>query len=114
MTSLTLAEVADLLQCPSPGDASRPVTGIAMLAEATPEQLSFLGSEKYLPQFERTRAAGVIVQRRVKLPPNHGRAIFLVDDADLAVAKLLERFAPPVPRPPVGKHHTAFVAPSAS
>ena len=114
MTSLTLADIAELLQCPSPRNPLRRVTGVAMLADATPEQLSVLGSEKYLPQFAKTRAAAVIVQKRVKLPPDHGRSVFLVDDADLAVAKLLERFAPPVPQPPVGKHHSAFVAPSSS
>ena len=114
MPSLTLAEIADLLQCPSPSDRNRSVTGVAMLADATPDQVSFIGSEKYLSQFATTRAGAVIVQKRVKLPPDHGRAIFLVDDADLAVGKLLERFAPLTPRPPVGKHHTAVVAPSTS
>jgi UDP-3-O-[3-hydroxymyristoyl] glucosamine N-acyltransferase len=114
MPALTLAEIADLLQCPSPSDADRSVTGVAMLADAQPDQVSFLGSDKYLPQLANTQAAAVIVQKRVKLPPDHGRAVFLVDDADIAVGKLLERFAPPIPRPPVGKHHTAVVAPSAS
>ena len=114
MPALTLAEIAELLQCPAPSDRNRSVTGVAMLAEADANQLSFLGSEKYLNDFAKTQAAAVIVQKRVKLPANHGRAIFLVDEADLAVAKLLERFAPPVPRPPVGKHHTAIVAPSSS
>src|SRR5688500_8331424 len=114
MPALTLAEIADLLQCPSPSDASRSVTGVAMLADAQADQLSFLGSDKYLPQFAKTQAAAVIVQKRVKLPPNHGRRVFAVDDADLAVATLLKEFAPPVPRPPLGRHHTAFVAASAS
>jgi UDP-3-O-[3-hydroxymyristoyl] glucosamine N-acyltransferase len=114
MPALTLADIAELLQCPSPGDRDRSVTGVAMLSEATPQQLSFLGSEKYLKDFAQTQAAAVIVQKRVKLPPDHGRAVFLVDDADLAVAKLLENFAPPIPRPPVGKHHAAIVAPSSS
>ena len=36
-----------------------------------------------------------------------------VDDADLAVAKVLERFAPPVPRPPAGVDPAARVAASA-
>ena len=114
MPSLTLAEIADLLQCPSPSDSHRSVTGVAMLADATSEQISFIGSEKYLAQFASTQAGAVIVQKRVKLPPGHGRAVFLVDDADLAVGKLLERFAPPIPRPPVGKHPSAVVSPSAS
>ena len=115
MPSLTLSDIAAILNVPAPaGAASRPITGIAMLSEATPQQLSFLGSEKYLAEFARTSAAAVIVQKRVKLPPGHGRAVLLVDDADLAVAQLLKEFAPPVPRPPAGRHPTAIVAPSAS
>jgi UDP-3-O-[3-hydroxymyristoyl] glucosamine N-acyltransferase len=114
MRSLTLADIAAILNVPSPGDGGREITGVAMLADATPQQVSFLGSEKYLGAFATTQAAAVLVQKRVKLPPNHGKRVMLVDDADLAVATLLREFAPPIPRPPVGKHHTAFVAPSSS
>jgi UDP-3-O-[3-hydroxymyristoyl] glucosamine N-acyltransferase len=84
------------------------------LRDATDAEVSFLGSEKYLRDFAGTRAAATIVQKRVKLPPDHGKSVFLVDDADMAVAKLLERFAPPVPRPPIGRHNLAVIAPSAS
>jgi UDP-3-O-[3-hydroxymyristoyl] glucosamine N-acyltransferase len=87
---------------------------IGTLREAREDELSFLGSEKYLDDFAQTRAAAVIVHKRVKLPTDHGKPVLLVDDADLAVAQLLERFAPPVPRPPVGTHHLAVVSPSAS
>jgi UDP-3-O-[3-hydroxymyristoyl] glucosamine N-acyltransferase len=114
MRSITLSDLAQLLNCPSPTGSDRSVTGVATLVDATAEQLSFLGSDKYLPDFEKTRAAAVIVHKRVKLPANHGRAVLMVDDPDLAVAKVLEHFAPPIPRPPVGTHPTAFVAPSAS
>jgi UDP-3-O-[3-hydroxymyristoyl] glucosamine N-acyltransferase len=114
MRTLTLSEIAQILKCPSPGAATRPVTGIAVLTDASEAELSFLGSDKYLPEFAKTRAAGVIVQKRVKLPPDHGKSVFIVDDADLAVATILKEFAPPIPRPPIGRHHQAIVAPSAS
>lgn len=122
MPSLTLAEIAALLHVPAPaGHGDRSVTGMATLTEAGPGDLSFLGSDTYLKQFATTQAGAVIVQKRVKLPRDAMGAagattppVFVVDDADLAVARLLERFAPPVPRPPVGRHDSAFVAPSAS
>jgi UDP-3-O-[3-hydroxymyristoyl] glucosamine N-acyltransferase len=118
MPSLTLADIATLLHVPAPaGLAEKTVTGMATLAEAGPNDLSFLGSDAYLKQFAATKAGAVIVQKRVKLPreaPADMPPVFVVDDADLAVAKILEHFAPPVPRPPVGRHHSAFVAPSAS
>ncbi|HEV2294062.1 MAG TPA: UDP-3-O-(3-hydroxymyristoyl)glucosamine N-acyltransferase [Tepidisphaeraceae bacterium] len=118
MPSLTLTEIAALLNVPAPaGRAERSVTGMATLAEAGPNDLSFLGSDAYLKQFAATKAAAVVVQKRVKLPrelPPSAPPVFVVDDADLAVARILQHFAPPVPRPPVGHHASAVVAPSAS
>ncbi|MGE5609940.1 MAG: UDP-3-O-(3-hydroxymyristoyl)glucosamine N-acyltransferase [Bacillota bacterium] len=113
MTSLTLSQIAALLTCPLPLGEDRVITGMATLEEATESDLSFIGSDVYLPQFAKTRAAAVIVQKRVKLPANNRRPVFVVDNADLAVATILERLAPPVPRPPLGIDPSAHVAPSA-
>src|SRR6185295_19777394 len=103
MPAITLSDIAQMLNCPSPAASTRPVTGVATLTDATESELSFLGSEKYLSEFNQTRAAAVIVQKRVKLPPNHGKSVLVVDDADLAVATILQRFAPPITRPTVGR-----------
>jgi UDP-3-O-[3-hydroxymyristoyl] glucosamine N-acyltransferase len=113
MHSITLGDIAALLNCPPPPNADQRITGIAMLTEAAPDEISLLGAEKYLPQFEKTSAAAVLVSRRSQLPPN-AKNVLLVDDAELATAKVLELFAPPIPRPPIGTHQTAIVAPSAS
>src|SRR6186997_2254687 len=92
----TLGEIASLLGYPAPaaGLAQRAVKGMATLGEAGPEELSFLGSDQYLKDFETTRALAVIVQKRVKLtePARARTPTFVVDDADLAVAKVLELF----------------------
>jgi UDP-3-O-[3-hydroxymyristoyl] glucosamine N-acyltransferase len=113
----TLADIAAMLHLPAPSDpavAGRTVTGIATLTEAGPAELSFLGSDAYLKQFATTKAAAVIVQKRVKLPRESATPVFVVDDADLAIAKILETFAPPVPRPPAGRDHSARIDASAS
>src|SRR5215218_2425218 len=110
----TVADISQLLSIPAPtGAAAVTITGVAVLADATPTELSFLGSDRYLKQFAVTRAAAVIVQRRVKVPPGNRVPTLLVDDADLAVARVLELFAPPIPRPPVGVDPAARVAASA-
>jgi UDP-3-O-[3-hydroxymyristoyl] glucosamine N-acyltransferase len=118
MPTTTLAAIAELLKTPLPpgaaGDLS--ITGVEMLSRAGPTELSFLGSDRYLPQFRTTAAAVVLVQRRVKLPAAaDGRraVLLLVDDADLAVARVLARFAPPVPRPAPGVDRGARVAETA-
>lgn len=113
--AVTLADIARTLNVPTPpGSAEVALTGMATLSEARPGEMSFLGSEQYLKDFARTQAAAVIVQRKVRLHGELPVPVLVVDDADLAVARVLELFSPPTPRPPVGAHHSAVVAPSAS
>src|SRR5204863_359022 len=89
---------------------------MATLLEATESDLSFLGSDAYLKEFEKTKAAAVIVKKSVHLPPTEVRdkpALLIVDNADLAQAKVLELLAPPVPRPKPGIDPSARIAASA-
>jgi UDP-3-O-[3-hydroxymyristoyl] glucosamine N-acyltransferase len=111
----TLSDIAQILACPAPppAEANKRVAGVASLAEAREDDLSFVGSEAYVDELPGTRALAVIVQSRVTLPPSWTRPAFRVDDAELAVAKVLERFALPIPQPPVGVDAAASVAPSA-
>lgn len=112
MKEISLGEIAEMLGCPMPRTPQRMITGVSTLAEAGPTELSYLSSEAYLKQYHVTKAAAVIVPRSVKLPPG-GPVLLAVEDADLAVAKVLERFAPEVPHPPVGVDPLARVAQSA-
>src|SRR4051794_18405160 len=86
MPAPSLSDIAAMLNIPSPAGSDRPVRGVASLPAATEQDIAFLSSEKYLPDLARTRAAAVVVPKRLKLPPNHGKSVLLVDDADLAVA----------------------------
>ena len=114
MPTLTLNQIAALLNCPAPSaGGDRPITGMAALTDASETELSYLSSDAYLTEFNATRAAGVIVQRRVKVPEDSPTPVLTVQDADLAMATVLEQFAPPIPRPPIGIDPTARVAPSA-
>ncbi|HMB96060.1 MAG TPA: UDP-3-O-(3-hydroxymyristoyl)glucosamine N-acyltransferase, partial [Tepidisphaeraceae bacterium] len=106
----TLSEIASLLNVPLRGDGQRKITGIASLEDAGPGDISFLSADSYLNQFEITKAAAVIVHKRVKLPPNARPDVLIVEDADLASAKVLAIFAPPIPRPPIGIDKDARVA----
>jgi UDP-3-O-[3-hydroxymyristoyl] glucosamine N-acyltransferase len=112
--SKTLFDIADLLNVPVGANAARQITGVNSLSDASPSEISFISSEAHTHAFKDTRAAAVIVQKNLKLPENPNTISLLVDDAELAIAEVLELFAPPVPRPPLGVHPTAFVSPSAS
>jgi UDP-3-O-[3-hydroxymyristoyl] glucosamine N-acyltransferase len=113
--SLTLGQIAALVQCSPPASgADRLITGVAPLDSAGPAELSVLSSRQYLDQFAATSAGAVLVDRRIKLRPGGERTIaLLVDDAEQALARVLESFAPPVPQPPPGIDPTARVDSSA-
>jgi UDP-3-O-[3-hydroxymyristoyl] glucosamine N-acyltransferase len=110
--SMTLEQIATLIGVAAPvqgGD--RQVLGIASLECAGATDLSYLSSDQYLAEFEKTKAGVVIVQKRVKLTSgDHAAAVLIVDDAELALAKVLEAFAAPIPRPPVGIDATARIS----
>jgi UDP-3-O-[3-hydroxymyristoyl] glucosamine N-acyltransferase len=86
---------------------------MATLGQAGENEISFLSSEAYLKEFAATGAGAVIVQKRLKLLEDYGKTVLRVDDAELAVAKVLELLAPPIPRPPTGIDGSARVADSA-
>lgn len=109
----SVAEIAAILNVPVRGDGNRRISGIAGLLDAGPDQISVLASHNYLDQFSRTRAGAVIVHKRVKLPAGVKQPVLIVEDVDLAVAKVLEMFAPPVPHPPRGIDPATRVAPDA-
>lgn len=113
---ITVNELAALLECPAPrSDGQRVLSGVAPLETATPQDVAYLASDQYVKAFAATKAGVVIVQRKVKLPAGETRTpTLLVDDAELAIAKVLAAFAPPVPKPPVGIDAGARVAKSAS
>jgi UDP-3-O-[3-hydroxymyristoyl] glucosamine N-acyltransferase len=112
----TLSDIAEILACPAPppAEARKRVGGVASLTEAREDDISFVGSEAYVDELPGSRALAIIVQNRVTLPLTWTRPAFRVDDADLAVAKVLQRFAVPIPQPPAGVDSTATIAPSAT
>lgn len=109
----TLANIAQLLNCPAPPGAEElAIAGVASIEDAGPDEITYVSSDRYLPHLESTRAAAVIVSRRTKVPPAWEKRILQVDDPELAVTQVLKLFAPPIPQPPPGIDATARIAPS--
>jgi UDP-3-O-[3-hydroxymyristoyl] glucosamine N-acyltransferase len=109
----TLADIASLVGAPL-ADASRgraPIRGVATLLDAADDHISFVDSDAYLKDLGVTRAAAVLVRRRVKLPADVRPVALVVDDADLALCKLLDLFAPPAQPLPAGVDPAARVGP---
>ncbi len=109
---VTLQQILEAIGAPAP-EGLRPdflFTGINSLSEATAGDISFLSSERYTRELTETRASAVIATRKIKLPPNVSVPVIRVDDAELAMAKVLALFAPPVQHPPAGVDPSARVS----
>lgn len=90
--SLTLPDLAALVGCASPPDASdQQFTGVASLDQAKSNEISFLGNPRYLPQLQTTRAGAVIVPRSELTPPD-GVFLLPVDNPSLAFAAIVDHF----------------------
>jgi UDP-3-O-[3-hydroxymyristoyl] glucosamine N-acyltransferase len=109
---IALREIAAMVGCAPPATEAR-VTGVASLSDAGPDDLSFLNSEAFLKEFESTRAAAVLVQKKLRLPETTRTIMLQVDDADLAMAKVLESFAPPIIQPAPGADPRSQIDPNA-
>jgi UDP-3-O-[3-hydroxymyristoyl] glucosamine N-acyltransferase len=91
------------------------LTGIRGLDQAQPTDLSFIRSAGFAQRWAGSRAGAALVTRGVEVPGHDpsARALLVVPDADLAMLKLLEAFAPKPVRPAPGVHPSAVVDASA-
>jgi UDP-3-O-[3-hydroxymyristoyl] glucosamine N-acyltransferase len=115
----TLADIAALLgvSLPAGANGGTMIRGLNTLLDAREDELSFLAAEQYAKQLLQTKAVAVLVHRKIQLrdavPGSAKPVLITVDDADLAMAKVLDRFAPPIPRPPIGVDSSARIASTA-
>lgn len=114
----TAHEIAAKLGGRTQGPADAVVMGIASLEDARPEDLVFISGEKFVPQWLTSRARVAMVSHRVapKIPHRDGTALILVEDAELALAAILESIAPRLPEaglPGPASDGAASVHPSA-
>jgi UDP-3-O-[3-hydroxymyristoyl] glucosamine N-acyltransferase len=106
----TLGELAEQMGLEFSGDAQRQLVGLAALAEAGPDQLSFLSNPKYLAKLIATRAGAVILQAEfVEQCPVD---CMIADNPYLMFARLTHRFDRS-PSPAPGVHPSAVVSPDA-
>ncbi|MBN1845289.1 MAG: UDP-3-O-(3-hydroxymyristoyl)glucosamine N-acyltransferase [Sedimentisphaerales bacterium] len=111
---MKLADLAQRLGARLTGDGGRQIRSVASLAEAGPEDLSFVTDDRYAAQLAESRAAAVLVPQDLCLEgPAGPAALVRVGDVNAALEQVLEWFAPAADDPAPGVHPTAVVAPSA-
>jgi UDP-3-O-[3-hydroxymyristoyl] glucosamine N-acyltransferase len=105
--------IAEHLEGRVVGPAELELHGLAEISSAVPGQLTFVGEAGYAARWAESGASAAIVSEGIELEPGEGRALIFVDNADLAMGRILDHLAPAPVRPPAGVHPTAVVDPSA-
>ncbi|MEM1212179.1 MAG: UDP-3-O-(3-hydroxymyristoyl)glucosamine N-acyltransferase [Planctomycetota bacterium] len=116
MPTYTTAQIAQHVNGQLAGPDDLPLQGLADLDRAEPDQLTFLGDTKLLPAWQACQAGAVLVSEGIDAQPHADRnqAVITVPSADLAMAAVLELYAPPPPALDPGIHPTAIVDPTAT
>lgn len=110
----TTQAIAEMVggQLIGPGDLA--IRALAEIDHAKAGELTFIGSGRYAQKWSASGASAALIDRGIELEPGEGKALIVVDNADLAMATVLEAYAPPVPVPPKGVHPSALVAQTAA
>lgn len=107
--SLTLSDIAALVDGDiQRGDSASAYDGLASLSDAGPDDVSFLGNPKYLPDFEKTKAGVVLVTKEVPLSEG-GPALVVVENPTFSFGKIIDHFKSALKRPEPGIHPSAVV-----
>jgi len=109
MKSFTIHEINNILSGVLVGDTNHKITGPEQLEKADTNHITFIGNRKYLQLWDTSKACAAIVSNKLKLEPGDNRALIMVKNADLAMAKLLEVFDPGIPDFEVDIHPTATI-----
>lgn len=98
--AMTVASVAAFLKAEHDGAAGgRPVTGVATLAEAGPNDLTFLDNPRYAGQLAATRAAACLLTDRHRALAPPGTAAIVVAHPHAAFVSVSRRLFPQALRP---------------
>ena len=103
---LRLSELAERVAGRLRGDGSVRIRGVAAVAEAGPDQITWVTDRRYADQLAQSPAAAVFAP--LDQGPTPMPAV-LVDHPGLAMIKAIEAFAPPVPKPACGVDPSARV-----
>ncbi len=113
MKLLTIEEINIALKGELVGNDQLTITGPEQLELATNQQITFVGSKKYIKLWEQSKASAAIVNADFAIEPGEGRALIKVKNADLAMSQLLDLFVEEAPVFENDIHPTAVLHPEA-
>lgn len=109
MKSFSIKQINDCVNGEVIGDLTQIISGPEQLERANPIHITFIGSSKYARLWERSGAGAAVINETLEIEPGEGRSFIKVKNADLAMAKILELFAPEHPEFEHNIHPTAVL-----
>jgi UDP-3-O-[3-hydroxymyristoyl] glucosamine N-acyltransferase len=109
MASYSITEINDLIKGELIGATNQKIEGPEEIVKAKNNQITFIGSHKYVKLWENSKASAAIVNDNLKIEPGENRALIKVKNADVAMAKVLELFSLPAPVFDTDIHPTAVI-----
>jgi UDP-3-O-[3-hydroxymyristoyl] glucosamine N-acyltransferase len=113
MKSYSLQELNDLLQGEIAGNTTQNIIAPEQLELAKEGHITFIGNKKYENLWQNSAASVAVVNQDISVEPGDNRAFIKVKNAELAMSKVLELFAPAPPLFDEPIHKTAVIHPSA-
>ncbi len=109
MASYSIREINTIVNGELIGDTTEKIEGPEELQKASRNQITFIGSNKYVKFWADSKACAALVNHNIKIEPGDNRAFIKVKNVDLAMAKILERFELSAPVFDTDIHPTAVV-----
>lgn len=114
--SIRSDELAQLVDGELIGREDLVLRSLSGIEEGHEHALTFIRSQSFAKHWEASPCAAALVTRGVEVPAHdpQNRALIIVDDADLALVKILSAIDPGTAAPPPGVHPGAVIDPQAT
>lgn len=109
MKKYSVQEIAEKINGSLVGNTTTMVTGPEQIEYANEEQITFIGSKKFVKQWEASKACAVVVNDDIDMEPGENRAIIKVKNADIAMSAILDLYNPEPPVFDEAIHSTAVI-----
>jgi len=109
MKKYSIKDINEVLEGELIGFTDQQIIGPEEILRAKNHHITFIGSRKFVKQWEDSKAGAAIVNDNLKIEAGEGKALIKVKNADLAMAKVLEMFDPGPPQFDEDIHPKAFV-----
>ncbi|TVZ55230.1 UDP-3-O-[3-hydroxymyristoyl] glucosamine N-acyltransferase [Lutibacter sp. Hel_I_33_5] len=109
MISFTIEEINSLVNGELQGNCKEKINAPEQIEKAKRGQITFIGNRKYAKMWASSNASAAIIDKDLEIELGDNKAFIKVENADLAMAILLDAFLPETPHFETEIHPTAVI-----